>query len=113
MLRQELLTSQMELNQLKERGLVRSNIPQYSQTHSSQLPAAVAHVRVPIVSSAAENTMAESRNSQQDAFRVSLDYNQLKSKLKPTHGGHYDTAQDHVEHEGFHFEMEEEDALLN
>jgi len=111
MLRQELLTSQMELSQLKERGLVKSNIPQYSQSVSTQMASPQnGHSQQVSPNSKMPPSMVSNQSSpMQDAFRVSLDYNQLKSKLKPTNGGHYDVAQDHVQHDEqpFVFEMEE------
>jgi len=110
-LREQLVASQHELLQLKDRGLVKSTIKGYQSE-----PSAPTSTRTPVESSATGRTFASSpplpASSSEDllnAFRVQLDYNQLKSKLRPTHNGHYDVPLNSPdEQQGFHFVMEPE-----
>lgn len=90
-LREQLVHSQMELSQLKDRGLVRANLRGYSEPQP-----------VPVNKEAAANSagwkstsppppsVSAITASAMDAFRVQLDYAQIKSKLRPTNNGHYD-----------------------
>jgi len=94
-LREQLVHSQMELSQLKDRGLVKSTIRGYHHqpTGEQGLSEQPTQSRSANASGNA-NTAATSPPlpgfGAMDAFRVQLDYNQLKSKLRPTNNGHYD-----------------------
>lgn len=95
-LRQQLVASQVELSQLKDRGLVQATLrtsaaaaskPQQAaslppqQQQQQQQPQ-----QQPVSVSPPPSGWGSygSKSGDQDAFRISLDYRQLKNKLKPT-----------------------------
>lgn len=93
-LREQLVHSQMELSQLKDRGLVRANLRGYSSEPQAVPPgkdAAASSASVAANSSwKGSSPPSAAASSAMDAFRVQLNYAQIKSKLRPTNNGHYD-----------------------
>jgi hypothetical protein len=72
----------------KDRGLVRANLKGMEQaTQPVAIPQTAAAANLPNVFG---NVKAGSPPQAMNAFRVQLDYAQIKSKLRPTHSGHYD-----------------------
>lgn len=87
--------SQIELSQLKDRGLVKSTIRGYQEQ-----PVLVDVERAALGKGATSLGSSPPNSANPgDAFRVQLDYGELKSKLRPTNNGHYDVAAD----QPFHF----------
>lgn len=90
MLREQLVASQMELSQLKDRGLVQATLKGGYQAQPQPFippPQNVGPMSIPTMQRDQIPGQMSSRGYQimdKEAFGVKLDYNQLKSKLRPT-----------------------------
>jgi hypothetical protein len=74
--------------EFKDRGLVRANLKGMEQaTQPVAIPQTAAAANLPNVFGSVK---AGSPPQAMNAFRVQLDYAQIKSKLRPIHSGHYD-----------------------
>ncbi len=99
-LREQLVHSQMELSQLKDRGLVKANLKgmegggSWQPTAPIPTPAAAAPA---FAGSSVKASSPPQPSAMMDAFRVQLDYAQIKSKLRPTNNGHYDAESTDLE----------------
>lgn len=83
-LREQLVHSQMELVQLKDRGLVQANLRGGYQAQPNEPASTSVRSGSPPSSSNMPAHLQKMDKLDTEAFRVHLDYNELKSKLRPT-----------------------------